>query len=128
MRIASVLILASLCCGCAERVVADRQFGDYLNFQQVCRQEQNFKQEYCDQLWKSYMDAKAKQPAPVTNTMVINDNSSHGYVDPETAAAVSNNQQLLQLDQKSADDAESFNRAEAARMNAADAQLYNLPP
>lgn len=85
--------------GCTTHLIADERFRDYLNFQQECRDERNLKVEYCDQLWRSYMDAKAKIPAPVhnTNTTVINDNSVSGYVSPETALHIQIDQQQNQL-------------------------------
>ncbi len=54
--IAGVVALA----GCAEHRIAVAEFRDYLTFNEICREEQNHKEEYCSEQWREYTEAKAK--------------------------------------------------------------------
>lgn len=60
-----LLILALSGCAAQPRV-QDQAFRDFLIFRDICQNERGLKQEVCQELWVSFMDAQAKLPAPQT--------------------------------------------------------------
>lgn len=65
-KITATLILLLALSGCAAQPrVQDQAFRDFLTFRDICQNERGLKPEACQELWNSYMDAKAKQPLPV---------------------------------------------------------------
>lgn len=64
MKLLAVALLL-ITCGCAtSHRIGDQEFRDYLNFKDICENENNRKPEYCQEQWEQFMAAKAKLPAP----------------------------------------------------------------